>query len=226
MAGTNTIVTQSFTYKIPNSIGSQDDSEGKTVTATYTGPDKVWAFVDTDGPKVGSLSRCMGDFTEKDDGGICPVPAGTTRVLLTPANDALIIAILSTDGMSIEYPGQGVNSETLPGGAVWKTNTKPNVDESYADQSHLRYDLDNEVWLTPPYEPVPCTWAEVIQSRNMMLEASDSKISPDMPDSVSAPWVAYRTALRNLPATFKYGESDEIAPWKVTIPLAPDTVTE
>ena len=59
-----------------------------------------------------------------------------------------------------------------------------------------------------------------------MLVASDSKIAPDMPDAVKAPWIAYRTALRDIPATYKKGESDEVAPWKVTWPLAPDTVVE
>ena len=59
-----------------------------------------------------------------------------------------------------------------------------------------------------------------------MLVASDSKIAPDMPDAVKAPWVAYRQALRDLPTVFKKGESDEIPAWKVQFPLAPDTKAE
>ena len=47
-----------------------------------------------------------------------------------------------------------------------------------------------------------------------MLVATDSKISPDMPDSVKAPWVEVRTKLRDLPAT----ESD---PENVTFPTSP-----
>ena len=56
-----------------------------------------------------------------------------------------------------------------------------------------------------------------------MLESSDSKISPDMPESIKAAWVAHRAALRDLPATYKKGESDEVDPWKVPMPSAPDT---
>ena len=98
----------------------------------------------------------------------------------------------------------------------------PEVLETYHGLATLEYDLSAEEWKTPPYIPTPQTWDTLIANRNNMLEGSDSKISPDMPDSVKAPWVAYRTALRDLPATYRKGESDEVEPWKVPIPQAPD----
>ena len=52
---TNTIVTKTFTYKVPNSMYGSSDSDGKTVTASYNGPDRCWVFVDTDGDEKGKL---------------------------------------------------------------------------------------------------------------------------------------------------------------------------
>ena len=64
----NTIVTQNFTYKVPNSKFSSSDSDGNEVTASYTGPDKGWVFVDLDGDKKGKLNRSPGIKYEADEG--------------------------------------------------------------------------------------------------------------------------------------------------------------
>ena len=217
----NTIITeQEFTYKVPNEIFSQDDSEGKTVTAKYTGPHRTWVFVETDGDNKGKVLG--GDVEDAMDGENVPVPQGTTRIEVTFADDPLILAIIGPGDTTISYPGQSTVSEDLPGGGTWETNSKPEVLETYHGLATLEYDLSAEEWKTPPYIPTPQTWDTLIANRNNMLEGSDSKISPDMPDSVKAPWVAYRTALRDLPATYRKGESDEVEPWKVPIPQAPD----
>ena len=218
----NTIITeQDFTYKVPNEVFSQDDSEGKTVTAKYTGPNRTWVFVETDGDDKGKIRG--GDVEDAMEGGSIPVPTGTTRVEVTFADDPLILAMLQPGDMEITYPGQSKVSEDLPGGGTWETNSKPEVLETYHGLATLEYDLSAEEWKTPPYIPTPQTWDTLIANRNNMLEGSDSKISPDMPDSVKAPWVAYRTALRDLPATYRRGESDEVEAYKVPLPLAPDT---
>lgn len=218
----NTIITeQDFTYKVPNEVFSQDDSEGKTVTAKYTGPHRTWVFVETDGDNKGKILG--GDVEDAMEGGSVPVPTGTTRVEVTFADDPLILAMLQPGDTEVTYPGQSKVSEDLPGGATWETNSKPEVLETYHGVASLEYDLSAEEWKTPPYIPAPQTWDTLISLRNSLLEGSDSKISPDMPDSVKAPWVAFRTALRDLPATYKRGESDEVQAHKVPLPLAPDT---
>lgn len=220
----NTIITeQEFTYKVPNEVFSQDDSEGKTVTAKYTGPHRTWVFVDTDGDNKGKMSRVGADTEDASDGENIPVPTGTTRVEVTFADDPLILAIIGPGDTTLSYPGQSRVTEDIPGGGTWETNSKPEVLETYHGVSTLEYDLSAEEWKTPPYIPTPQTWDTLIATRNSMLESSDSKISPDMPDSVKAPWVAYRAALRDLPTTYRRGESDEVEPWKVPMPLAPDT---
>lgn len=222
----NTIVTKEFTYKVPNSLYSSSDSDGKTVTASYTGPDRCWVFPDLDGDTKGKFTRSKGEKLEDENGADVPVPAGTARVLVTVEDDPLIMAILEPTGSEVTISGQSEITESLPDGTEWKENAKLEIGQAYVGQELLEYDLDAEEWVTPAYHPVPTTWDKVKNIRNNMLTASDSKLAPDMPDDIKAPWVAYRTKLRDIPATYNEGESDEIAPWKVTWPLAPDTVTE
>lgn len=222
----NTIVTKEFTYNVPNSLYSQSDSDGKTVTASYTGPDRCWVFPDTDGDNKGKLVRSPGEKLADEDGDDIPVPNGCTRVEVTVEDDPLIMAILNPPGCTITIAGQSQTEETMPDGNVWKENAKLEVGQAYGGQQIIEYDLEGTAWKTPPYHPVPGTWVEAIQSRNNMLLASDSKVADDMPDAVKAPWISYRQKLRDIPATYKKDESDEISPWKICWPLAPDTVID
>jgi len=222
----NTIVTADITYNVPNSLYSQSASSNKTVTASYTGPDRCWVFPDTDGAAKGKFSKNSGAKLAADDGDSIPVPNGCTRVLVTVADDPLIMAILKPEGSTITIAGQSQTTESLPDSTTWSENAKLELGEAYAGSEKLEYDLDAESWKTPAYHAVPTTWDEVVATRNNMLLASDGKIADDMPAAIKNPWIAYRTALRNIPATYNRGDSDEIAPHKVTWPLAPDTVAE
>ena len=41
-------ITKNFTYDIPNEYLSQSNSDGDTATASYTGPDRLYVYVDAD----------------------------------------------------------------------------------------------------------------------------------------------------------------------------------
>ena len=43
-----------------------------------------------------------------------------------------------------------------------------------------------------------------------------------MPTAIKQPWIDYRAALRNLPATFGYGTDNETEAWKVNMPDHPE----
>ena len=65
------------------------------------------------------------------------------------------------------------------------------------------------------------TWATLIQLRNDRLDDTDSKVSSDSPDAIKNPWIEFRQKLRDLPVTWKKGESDEYAPHMVKFPEEP-----
>ncbi|MBO02002.1 MAG: hypothetical protein CMG35_11895 [Candidatus Marinimicrobia bacterium] len=220
----NTIASKTFDYKLPNKMFDSSDSDGLTASATYNGPDKVYVFVDTDGDNKGKRIRSPGELTERDEGADVPVPVGTTRVEVTLADDPLMMAIFRVADSTIVTNDQTTVTETY-GDYTIKYNGKPEIGETYVDESECVYDLDAKTW-SAGYKTSPVDWDDIILQRDSQLEASDGKISPDMPDAVKTPWVTYRQALRDLPTVYKKGESDEVEAWKVEFPLAPDTKAE
>ena len=129
----NTIVTADITYNVPNSLYSQSASSNKTVTASYTGPDRCWVFPDTDGAAKGKFSKNSGAKLAADDGDSIPVPNGCTRVLVTVADDPLIMAILKPEGSTITIAGQSQTTESLPDSTTWSENAKLELGSSNID---------------------------------------------------------------------------------------------
>ena len=227
----NTIATKTFTYKIPNERYGQDDSDGNTVSMTYEGVDKVYLFVDADGDHTGKINTAMTELMEADDCADVPLPEGTVRVEVTLADDPLIMAIVRPAASTLTISDQTEVTETYSHASLGdypttKYNSKPDVGETFVYEKDLEYDIDAGEWKTVAYQQPSMTWDDVIINRDTMLEGSDGKISPDMPDAVKAPWVTYRAMLRDLPTSYKKGESDEVPAWKVRYPLAPDTKPE
>lgn len=210
-----TTTTIQFTYNVPNAIYSTDDSEGNTGTAEYTGPDRIWVFVDEN---TGAFSRITPPLTAREDGADVPTPFGHKKVQVVAADDPFIISLIL--GSNVQTLNQTTVNENLPDGSTISYNGTPTIDQAY-DLSQLTYDLDANTWNTPSYQTSPITWDDVINARNGALTASDGKIAPDQPDSVKQPWINYRQALRDIPSTFGKGTDNEIDAWKVKLPTPP-----
>lgn len=211
----STIVTKQITYKIPNEQFSQDDSENKTATTVYTGPEKAWVFVDTE---TGKFRDDREPVFLEDDGPDYPAHSGTVKLELTIDQNAFEMALIMPD--KCETENHTTKTETLPDGSVFEYDEVLDIDEAY-DLDSLYYDFDSNTWQTPKYRESGVTWDDVLNVRNGMLLASDGKIAPDMPDDIKQPWIEYRQALRDLPKTFSKGTENEISAWKVQFPKAP-----
>ena len=212
-----TTITKAFTFNIADEIFGSTATNNLTADASYTGPDRIWVFVNTDD---GVLNRQYVPLTNAEDGSEVPVPPGTTRVLVTAEDNILQLAMLKEN--CVTYADITKQTEALPAGyGSVEYNTKATLSETHSI-SELTYDIANSAWLTCAWLDDEITWDDIINSRNGMLTASDGKISSDMPDAIKNPWIAYRTALRNLPAAYNYGEANQTDAWKVQLPLAPE----
>jgi hypothetical protein len=123
----------------------------------------------------------------------------------------------------VTYTDTTQTTESLPDGTDYLYNNKATLSETYSIDNLVH---DGTSWSLGALEAADVTWDDVINARNGMLVASDGKISPDQPDAVKNPWIAYRTALRNLPVLFKRGEADQIDAWKVQMPTDPESGDE
>jgi hypothetical protein len=208
-----TEITTSFTYSIADEIFGTATTLNRTATSSYTGPDRVWVFVDAD---TGIIALENGIKTTQDDGGELPIPFGTRRVEVTAADDPAILGLLQHHLCTIQ--DQTVVSEELPDGTTITFDGVAGINDTY-DLDKLSH--NGTAWVLPALSELAQTWDDIIHVRNNSLLASDGKISPDMPDAVKQPWLDYRAALRALPATFNRGEADETAPWKITLPTPP-----
>lgn len=215
MASESNIISKEVTYKIPNEQFSQDDSENKTATTVYTGPDRAWVFVDSE---TGKFRDDREPIFLEDDGPDYPAHYGTVKVEITADKDAFEMALIMPD--HCETKNQTTTVETLPDGSEFEINEVLDIDEAY-DLDSLTYDIGEQKWNTPNYRDSGVTWDDVINLRNGMLTSSDGKIAPDMPEDIKQPWMIYRQALRDLPKVFGKGTVNEVKAWKVQFPTPP-----
>lgn len=210
-----TETTVNFTYKIPDKKYGTTDELGKTASAVYSGPDRVWVFVDE---TTGKINRGLPPLTSQDDGDSVPVPPGLKRIEVVAENDPFVISLLRV--MNCEVQNQENITETLPNGETL-TYEKYQAPDQCHEPDDLTYNFNSNSWQDLPYIDSGITWDDVLNFRNGALTASDGRISPDMPDDIKKIWTDYRQALRDLPTTFGKGTDSEVEAWKVRLPAFP-----
>ena len=208
-----TIVTKQLTYTCPDELYSQSVAAGNTATVTYTGPDRMWVFVDDDTHTIS-----LPGYTSMDDGADIPVPDGMTRIEITADDqDGLILLSLIDRSRISEPDGYIETEEELPDGRLWKVGTPIHLTSVHniATATYI-----NGSW-TLPLRPADVTWDDVLNARNGALTTSDGRIAPDMPDALKQKWIDYRQSLRDFPTTFGYGTDNEVPAWKAPLPMPP-----
>jgi len=211
-----TVTKKDFTFNIADQLYAKTNDLKRTASATYEGPDKVWIFVDKD---TGKISRMSPPLTSQEDGDSVPVPQGTVRVEVSAEHDIVVLAMLKED--SVVYANTDAQTDSLPNGGFFTYNVCATLGQTY-DLDSLYYDTENKTWNGFDFIDSNITWEDVINHRNSALTSSDGKISPDMPEEIKQPWIEFRQALRDLPATFGYGTDNEIEAWKVEFPQSPE----
>lgn len=209
-----TQTTFTFTYPIADELFSSSNSLNRTATAEYTGPDRIWVFVDE---VTGDYDPGDRILTTQDDGADVPVPVGKRRVEINSTDDPMILGLFQPYFCTVQ--NQTTVTENLPDGTVLEYNGTATPDETYhvTDFAH-----DGTNWVMPAFREPDQTWDDIISVRNSLLLASDGKIAPDQPDSIKQAWIDYRQALRDIPATFGKGTENEVLAWKISMPLMPN----
>ena len=176
--------TVTFTYPIANELYSQSSSENRIATAEYTGPDRIFVFVNAETGDYNPADRVL---TTQDDGGDVPVPVGSRRVEVTADADPAILGLFLPQKCTVQ--GQTTITDDMPNGSTYSYNGTATIDQTYNLDDLLHNGTE---WVLPNFKPSFVTWEEIINNRTNLLLASDGKISPDQPDSVKQPWIDYR----------------------------------
>lgn len=222
-------ITKNFTYDLPDEYLAQTNADGETATASYTGPEKLWVFVDETTRE--NKSDAMQIDENWDDNGM-PAPTGQTKVELDcKGADTLICAIFLPHSVTLSQTNVAVD---LPEGYGTYVHAVPTLPDHTYERELLKYKPDTATvdndngdnmnrggeWELTWKQPW-VTWATMTQTRNDQLAMSDSKVSFDQPDSVKGPWVEWRQKMRDMPTVWKRGEADEFPAHMVKFPIEP-----
>ena len=207
-------VNVDFSYDMPDAYLYQTTNLGKVGTWTYEGPKEMWVFLrKRDNKRTGEVKF---SYQVEDDF----VPAASEyMVKVNCEENPLLCELMETDQDTLFLEGREHTSETLPIND-WEGNPfvhiepkVPTPDHTY-DRDEIEYNPTAQEWVTPfPFIKPHTDWEAIKKVRWSRLTASDGHVSEDMPASLIAEWQDYRTALRELPAT--YG-----AAWTVAIATA------
>ena len=205
----NTIISKTFTYDIADQYLYQTNNLKKTAEWTYTGPDKLWIFVDKSTMKIHSRFH----YTERDNGHDVHCPVEQIKVLVDANVNPCLASLIHNE---LDYGTLPHTVENLPENTTYGHPIPIPPDHTY-ELIEIEYDQATGEFKKPyPWKKPHITWDELKASRRAMLEASDSKIRTCPPDQIPA-WEAYRQKLRDLPTTFA-----GVDPWKVIFPAEPN----
>ncbi len=208
----NNIITKTFSYPLPDDYLYLTNSQNKTGSYTYTGPDKVWVFINNETKKLDSGLH----YTERDDGEDIPTPAGYTKVCVDANTDPEILSILWQGDN--DYSRLPTKVENLPDGSTY-TRPDPTPPDHTFELMDCEYDLEAKAWKKPlPWKKPHMDWDGIRKGREGLLRESDLILSTKvLTDEQKAQLEEYRQKLRDIPSLF-----EGIDPWKVPFPDMPE----
>lgn len=216
-------ISKTILYPIPTEWRGDDQDDDAVGIITYRGPAKllVWFRLDENGVRTNEIC----DIHDADDPCLVgrPRPLDIVEVELDAEQYPLNAAGLKNDCID---PSRCIPVEVGPEDRFEPATLRDpcHLTEAYDMGSFGTYDDETGTWVKPrfkPYDPEDRSfgWDWVRAERDHLLKSSDSKIAPDAPESVTAPWKKYRQELRDLPAAWAgVGTETRLIMW----PLDPD----
>ena len=195
--------------KLPNDyLVDHSQSQNKTRTAVYDGPDKIYLIVNNETGK-----EDFGPITEEEKNDGRPIPEGCRYVEVDCLENPLVCQLRAPviDEAEEEYEEEFAHPQSpLIEGYPQLTVQYPLMARDVYDGMDLTIDKDNNITVPVRsianqlfgHEQLP-TWDEVRKTRNRELANTDGKIDPDMPQEIQDKWKNYRKLLRDMPEKLK-----------------------
>ena len=225
------IVSVEYEYNLPNDfLVDHSFSEGKKRATTYDGPDKIYFIVEEDTGKEHYMPITA---EEKADGR--PLPLGCKYVEVDCIENPLFCQLRAPVVDEVEENHS--EDQTLPHSQSPLIDGYPQYMIQYPllvrniyDKFSTTLDKDGNPQIATysivhglfggAFDEIGLPdWEYVRLKRAKLLESSDVRVSPDMPEALKAKWLAYRQLLRDLPDVLK-----DVPPWIVLkmLPKSPD----
>lgn len=171
-------ITKTFSYDIPDEYLAQTAKLKKKATATYNGPDKMFVFVSKEDGLLHtsqSFVPTSGKPSEKES---VDIRAGIDQVavLLNPAENELdaLIASFYIGIDTTPESGYPQKEYALEDGVVYYTRPDPTSPDHTYEVSQIKYDLENENWITPfPWKLPHINMEQHMSARDGILSATE-----------------------------------------------------
>jgi hypothetical protein len=212
-------ITKTFTYDIADDYLYETNDLGKTAEWTYSGPDKIWIFID----KETNLINCHFK-TKEEDGDIYPTPLDQYKLMVDCETDPLLCCLVGADDPT-DHQALPQYEEELPDGTVYRRPLNPVPDHTY-EATEIQYNPTTEQLVKPyPWKKPHITWELFRKGRNAELAMSDDRVVSDIPESLRTAWEEFRQKLRDIPQVHgaaHSGETPTTDPWKLQQYPKPD----
>jgi hypothetical protein len=174
-------ITTSFTYDLPDEYLTQTSELNKTATGTYSGPHKMFVFVDRETGLLQISQSFIATSGKPEEVEIANIRAGVDKiaVLLNPLEnnlDALIASFYINIDSSPES-GYPQKSYALDDGTVYYTRPDPTTPDHTYEGSQIFYDVENGNWKTPlPWKLAHITMEEHVIARDSIVAGTQTDL--------------------------------------------------
>lgn len=200
-----------YDFGLPNEyMVDHNQDQGKTRTATYDGPDKLYLIIDN---KTGK--EAAGPITAEDKADGRPVPKDCRYVEIDCIANPLLCQLRGPviDEAEEEYSEEVFHpqSPNIPGyeRLSYQLPLQPrdiydmyNITVDENDNVNIPIRSITDVFLGADVGELP-NWEVVRKQRDMLLSNSDAQLADDMPETIKVEWRKYRQLLRDLPTVMQ-----------------------
>lgn len=186
-------ITKTFIYPQTDDYLSQSNTEGKTASWTYEGPEAIVVYVDKETNK-----KTPGGWHVPDDR---PTPLDQYKVEINCESNPLLCTLFGSSRTvhADDVPNLEVE---LPSGNYYR-RPDPIMPDHVYEVHDIEYNPATQSFVTPyPWKRPHMTWEEIRRKRETLLHICDDKVAPDLPQSLKDHWTAYIHALRDLPIVY------------------------
>jgi hypothetical protein len=223
-----TMISITYELPLPNEfLVDHSQSEGKTRTCTYDGPDKIYLYIGEDGLEN------HGPVTAEDLADGRPLPADATLFELDCTTYPLICQLRGpivphTQETRGQYMVAHPHSPVIEGYPQFEYALPLFPEDIYNRYTVKIIEGQPTLQVFTATQKLldrddPMTWDDIRDHRDKMLRNSDSQIAEDMPEDVKEVWKIYRQKLRDLPTVM---QENNVPPGIAyyMFPHTPDTI--
>lgn len=187
-----TEITKKFTYNIPDNFLAQTHHLGKTHEWEYTGPDRIWVFVDDATGAVGEYNF----RTLEEDGPTYPTPLDFSKIEVDCAANPLLGTLLRANKYNPDINSFPQITVNLPDGNVYSRPENPEPNFAY-EASETKY-VNGEwqfVWKKPWV-----SWQDIYKVRDQFLKQAELELQhvTTLPPHLQAKLEKYIEDLKNI----------------------------